>query len=133
MSYELLRTPGISISFATKTNPVLPAKYQNVKSHGVLSYQLTLGIEDVAAKYQQVLPFIPDLNVDFAKAEYVVIEHSSSEFEVLALGWIEETTIQSSQRVNKTIQLYDVPSTIDEKLGRSLRLLGINNFKIIDV
>lgn len=133
MSYDLLRTTGTSLSFAPKTNPILPAKYQNVITHGVTSYAIALGIEDIVAKYQQLLPYIPNINVDYSKAEYAIIEHTSGVREVVALAWIEESTIQSSQRVNKILQLYDVPSTIDDKLIRSLGLLGITNYKLTDV
>lgn len=133
MSYDLLRIPGVTLSFAPKTNPILPARYQNVKTHGVVSYTIALGVEDVVSKYQQILPHIPNINVDFSKAEYAIIEHTSGEREALALAWIEESSIQSSTRVNKVLQLFDVPSTIDDKLIRSIKLLGITNYKLTDV
>lgn len=133
MSYDLLRIPGQTVSFQTKTNPILPSRYPNVQVVGIVSYEIASSIEDVASKYQQVLPYIDNLNVDFSKAEYVIVKQSSGEKEIVALGWVEESTIQSSQRVNKRIDLFDVPSIIDDKLTKSLKMLGITNFKITDV
>jgi len=133
MSYDLLRKPNQVISFQTKQSPYLPLKYTNVTTEGVVSYGIALSVEDISAKFQQMVTYYPELSTDPTKADFVIIRHNSGEREVLALQWVDEDTIQSTQRVNKRIDLYGVDSTINERLIKMLKLLNVTDFKITDV
>lgn len=133
MGFDILRTPNRIVSFDTKPTAILPRRYTNVISLGVVGYSLAIGTEDITAKFQQLIPYVPDINPDFTKAEYVVIKHSSGELEVLALPWIEEGTITTTSVINKQITLYDVASTDDAKISKTLRLAGFPKFIIRDV
>lgn len=132
MSYDILRIPQTMVSFNLRTQPILPSTYSNVVSLGVVGYPLTLGIEDVKAKYVQLLSVFPEMSPSFEKAEYVVIKHTSGALEVLCTSWIDETTIVSSQNVTRVVRIYNVPTSIDNKLTMSLRLLGLQDFNISD-
>lgn len=132
MSYDILRQPGRVVTFGTKPTTILPTEYVNTEVVGVVGYQLAIAVEDVSAKYQQILPFIPDISKDFSRAEYVIVKHNSGKLEVLALAWIEESTITSTSVVNKKIILFDVSSSVNERLAKMLRLNGFSNFIIED-
>ena len=130
MSYDLLRMPGVVVSFDTKPTAILPMSYKNVEVVGMVNYAIAIGIEDVTAKYQQVIPYIPDINKDFSKVEYVIIRHNSGELEVLALPWIAENTIQSTTIVNRVIKLFNIDSAADARIAKMLRLNGFTEFTI---
>lgn len=130
MSFDALRQPGQVVSFDTKPTTILPVHYTNVKTCGVVGYDVAITIDDVSARYQQLLPFLPDINKDFTKADYLIIKHNTGNLEVLALSWIEESTITSTSIVNRKIMLYGVQSTADEKIAKMLRLNGFPNYTI---
>lgn len=132
MSYDILRQPGRIITFATKPTSILPISYTNVEVVGIVGYSIALSIEDISAKYQQILPFIPDMNKDFSRAEYVIIRHNGGDLEVLALAWIEESTITTTSVVNKKITLFNVHSAVDQQLAKMLRLNGFVDYVIED-
>lgn len=132
MSYDLLRLPGNMVSFSTVSNPILPAQYQNVTVEGVVGYRVALGTEDISSKFLRVLPFV-QMGTDPSKAEYVILTHTSGEIEVLALAWIDEDTIVSTTNVNKIVTLSNVPSSMNEKIMKALRRIGIQNISIEDV
>lgn len=131
--YDLLRTSGRIVSFSTKPVSILPRTYTNVEVTGVVGYTIAIGIEDITAKYQQIIPYIEGINTDFSKAEYVIIRHSDSNaLEVLALAWIDEETIQTTSLVNRTIHLYNVDSAVDARLVKMLRRNGFTQFNIVN-
>lgn len=130
MSYDVLRVPGRIVSFDTKPTSILPGKYRNVEVVGIVTFAIALTITDIAAKYQQVLPYIPDINKDFTKVEYVIVKQDNGTLEVLALPWIEEGTIQTTSVVNRRINLYNVDSGSDQRLAKMLKLNGFSNFTI---
>lgn len=101
MSYDILRQPGRIITFDTRPTSILPMRYTNVEVVGIVGYSIALSIEDINAKYQQILPFLPDISKDFSRAEYVIIKHNGGDLEVLALAWIEESTITTTSVVTK--------------------------------
>lgn len=133
MSFDILRVPNRIISFDTKPTSILPRAYTNVNTLGVVGYDVAIGIEDITAKYQQLIPYVPDINTDFTRAEYVIIKHNSGNLEVVALSWIEEGTVKTTSVINKQITLFDVASTDDVKLAKALRLAGFPKFIIKDV
>lgn len=130
MSYQYLRTPGVKVTFKTVTNPILPTDYTGVTVLGVIGYQIAITQEDITAKFQQMIAYLPDADKDFTKTEYVIIQHTSGDREILALPWIDEGSIETTQLVNKTIKLIGVKSTIDDDLAKLLRYRGIDNFTI---
>ena len=132
MSYDILRQPGRVITFDTRPTSILPLRYTNVEVVGIVGYAIALSIEDISAKYQQILPFLPDMNKDFARAEYVIIKHNGGDIEVLALAWIEESTITTTSVVNKKITLFNVHSAVDQKIVKMLRLNGFTDYAIED-
>ena len=132
MSYDILRQPGRIITFDTKPTSILPMRYTNVEVVGIVGYSIALSIEDISAKYQQILPFLPEMNKDFSRAEYVIIRHNGGQLEVLALAWIEESTIKTTSVVNKKITLFNVHSAVDQQLVKMLRLNGFVDYVIED-
>ena len=130
MSFDLLRKANRVVSFDTVPTSILPRSYANVTALGVVGYAVAVGIEDITAKYQQMLPYVPDIDTDFSKAEYVIVRHNSGDLEVLALAWIEEGTITTTSVINKQVTLYDVSSTDDAKIAKMLRLNGFPKFII---
>ena len=107
-------------------------RYTNVEVVGIVCYSIALSIEDINAKYQQILPFLPDMSKDFSRAEYVIIKHNGGDLEVLALAWIEESTITTTSVVTKKITLFNVHSAIDQQLVKMLRLNGFTDYQIED-
>lgn len=132
MSFDILRTPNRVVSFDTVPTAILPRTYTNVTVVGIVGYAVAIGIEDITAKFQQLIPYINDINPDFTKAEYAIVKHNTNELEVLALPWIEEGTIVTSSVINKVVTLYDVSSTDDVKISKMLRLAGFSKFMIRD-
>lgn len=133
MSYDLLREAGSVVSFSTEPTAILPHTYTAVKVEGVLSYKLAIGIEDITAKYQQMIPYIEGVDPDFTKAEYVVVSHQSGVSEVLALAWIIESSIKSTVTSNKRIILRNVDSLANQKIARVLAMLNYTDFTIEDI
>lgn len=132
MSYDILRQPGRIITFDTRPTSILPMRYTNVEVVGIVGYSIALSIEDINAKYQQILPFLPDVSKDFSRAEYAIIKHNGGDLEVLALAWIEESTIQTTSVVTKKITLFNVHSAVDQQLVKMLRLNGFTDYMIED-
>lgn len=133
MSYDILRSTGKVVSFDTIPTAILPLKYTAVEVVGLVGYHIAISVEDVTAKYQQMIPYIEGISTDFTKAEYVIVKHNSGALEVLAMDWIVESTISSSTIANKRVTLYDVDSTANIKITRALAMLGYKNFKIEDI
>lgn len=132
MSYDILKQPGRVVTFDTKPTSILPLRYTNVEVVGVVGYSIALSIEDISAKYQQILPFLPDMSKDFSRADYIIIKHNTGDLEVLALAWIEESTIKTTSVVNRKITLFNVHSAVDSQLAKMLRLNGFSDFTIED-
>ena len=133
MSYDLLRRSGVTVSFSTTPTAILPQTYTAVQVEGVLNYALAIGVDDITARYQQMMPYIEGIDSDFTKAEYVVIKHASGEREVLALAWIIESSIVSTEVRNKRVMIYGVDSLANQKIARALAMMQYNDFTIEDV
>lgn len=132
MSYDILKQPGRNVSFSTKPTTILPLEYTNVEVVGIVGYSMAISIEDVSAKYQQMIPFLPEMSKDFSRADYVVIKHNSGQLEALALAWIEESTITTTSVTSKKVTLINVSSAADQKIAKMLRLNGFTDFTIED-
>lgn len=133
MSYEILKTPGTTANFGLLPNSILPMSYTNVEVLGVVSHAIAMTVEDITAKYLQILPFIPGIESDFTKADYVIVKHQSGSLEVLALSWINESTITSSSTTNKLVKLWNVSDHDNLRIAKMLRLNGFTEFTIENI
>lgn len=133
MSYDLLRHSGRIVSFSTVATALLPTEYIGVEVVAIAGYTIAIGIEDITAKYKQLEPYIEGISSDFTKAEYVIIKTANGDLEVLALAWIVESSISTTEVANKRITIYNVDSTANIKLTKVLNNLGYTNFVIEDI
>lgn len=118
------------ISFNTKPTTVLPSVYKNVVYEGKVGFRAASTMEDVASKHQQIRAVLPELSEDYTKLTYILITHQSGTNEVLALEWIDVSSITTSKSKQITITLFEVPDSQEEHIRKMLALNGFTNYTI---
>lgn len=127
VSFELFK----SYNFNTLAPTILATNYKNVKVLSIMNHDTALKYFVPATTSASVFPFLPIGTVsDPTKYTYILFESNDSLKTVLALEWIDQSTITVVSYQTLTLTVTQAAAGDADKIKQSLLLLGITNFTL---
>jgi len=124
---------GGTYSFSVYPVAVLGTNFKNVLVLSILSAATARALgEDIYARHALMSPSLPDTTQkkDPTKYKYVQIQLPSGVIQILALEWINPSTIESVNLGRHTIVIDNEASSSRQKL---LECLAANGFKVTSI
>lgn len=105
--------------------------YNNVEILSILDYETAKQFRDIAATAVAVYPTLPQgTPKDYTKYKYLKLKHPDGAISVVALEWVNSSTIREHQTVE--IHIAVVASGIDS-IERVRTVLQSNNFDVKEI
>jgi len=122
-----------SYNFTTLAPSILGASYVNMKVKGLVTIDEAVKHTDVVTKHAAVRPLISGLPVSPNNLTFVIFVDGAGNELVIAESYIDPASLVLVTTVNLSIQVFDVPSTMEAMLRLRLKELGVVNFTITPV
>lgn len=105
--------------------------YKKVEVLSILDYETAKQYRDIAATAVAVYPTLPQgTPKDYTKYKYLKLKHTDGAISVLALEWVNSSTITEHQSVE--IRISVIASGIDT-VERIRNVLQANNFEVKEI
>lgn len=105
--------------------------YKKVEVLSILDYETAKQYRDIAATAVAVYPTLPQgTPKDYTKYKYLKLKHTDGAISVLALEWVNSSTITEHQSVE--IRISVIASGIDS-VERIRNVLQANNFEVKEI
>ena len=105
--------------------------YKNVEILAILDYDTAKQFRDIAATAVAVYPTLPQgTPKDYTKYKYLKLKHSDGAISVVALDWVNSSTVKEHKSVEIHVKL--VASGIDS-VERVRAVLQSNNFDVKEI
>lgn len=105
--------------------------YKKVEVLAILDYETAKQYRDIAATAVAVYPTLPQgTPKDYTKYKYLKLKHTDGAISVLALEWVNSSTITEHQSVE--IRISVIASGIDS-VERIRNVLQANNFEVKEI
>lgn len=105
--------------------------YNNVEILSILDYETAKQFRDIAATAVAVYPTLPQgTPKDYTKYKYLKLKHPDGAISVVALEWVNSSTIREHQTVE--IHIAVIASGIDS-IERVRTVLQSNNFDVKEI
>jgi hypothetical protein len=118
-------------NFSTRAPAILGANFKSVKVLGIIDYNLASKYINPETQHVNIYPYLPTGTVnDPKKYTYVLIQTQSGDVTVLAMPWIDETSIALVASRNLIITVRDVDTGDDTVIRDNLLLMGFSDITI---
>lgn len=122
---------GNVYNFSTKAPAILGATFTGVKVIGLVSYDIAITMANIDYKQRVVLPLLPQgTPTDPKSYQYVLFITQSGDKQVLALPWIEISTIELQTGTTVTSVVSNVSLSDVDKIRKLLIAAGYTNLSI---
>lgn len=116
-------------NFNTRAPAILGTDFKNAKVLGVFDYDSASAFINPQTSHVNVYPYLPPGTVDDPKTyTYVLIKTQSGQKTILALPWIDESTIELVTAQKLTVVIQNIASGDAERIRDSLTILGFSTF-----
>lgn len=118
-------------NFNTRAPAILGADFKKATILGILNYKLASNYINPETSHANIFPYLPEGTPKDPKSyTYILIRTESGENTVLAMPWIDETSI--TLVVNKTlvITVNDITNNDATRIRDNLLMMGFTSFNI---
>lgn len=112
-------------NFVTHAPSLFSDNFKKVKVIAIGGYDVAMKYTDVNIVQRQIYPYLPPGTPDDVKQyTYVILKSTSGITHVLAMAWIEESSIEEISSINIEVKVFDIDNTDEEKIIALLNSMG---------
>ena len=129
--YDYLEIGNV-VTFEVHPSAIIGGRFKTVKvvTRRAMNFARLFGIDPVAM-HNNVFPLLPStVENDPDSYQYVAVKHPNGTVSVLGVPWINENTIQISQRGTLEVIVEDVSVIERERVIQALSSVGITPTKV---
>lgn len=123
---------GNTLTFEVYPSTIIGSRFEDVKVMGTFDIDTARyhGIDPVAM-HNNVYPFLPETTEnDPSRYQYVKLKHPNGSISVIGVPWINQDTIQISQRGTLKLTIEDVGVVERERVVQALSAIGLVPSKV---